>query len=58
MKPTEFLGDFIARTSWDDVPEEASERAKWPILDGIAVTFAGLPHEVGKAIIASEPPEP
>ena len=23
MKPTEFLTDFIAKTSWEDIPKEA-----------------------------------
>ena len=52
MKPTEFLADFIAKTSWEDVPAEAFQKSKWPILDGIAVTFGGLPHEVGKTIVS------
>ncbi len=52
MKPTEFLAEFIAQTSWEDIPDEAIQKSKWPILDGIAVTFGGLPHEVGKTIVA------
>jgi 2-methylcitrate dehydratase PrpD len=52
MKPTEFLAEFIAKTSWADIPDEALQKSKWPILDGIAVTFGGIPHEVGKTIVS------
>ena len=52
MNPTETLADFIAKTSWEDIPDEAIQKSKWPILDGIAVTFGGLPHEVGKTIVS------
>lgn len=52
MKPTEMLADFIANTSWGDIPEEAVRRSKWAISDSIAVTFAGLQHEVGREIIS------
>jgi 2-methylcitrate dehydratase PrpD len=52
MKPTEFLAEFIAKTSWEDIPAEAVQKSKWPVLDGIAVTFGGLPHEVGKTIVS------
>jgi len=51
MKPTEFLADFITRTAWEDIPDEAYERSKWPIADCIAVIFAGLQHEVGTQIV-------
>lgn len=52
MKPTEILAGFIANTSWEDIPKEAGMRSKWAILDCIAVTFAGLQHEVGREIIS------
>lgn len=52
MKPTEFLAEFIAKTSWEDIPAEALQKSKWPVLDSLAVTFGGLPHEVGKTIVA------
>ncbi|MBI5969183.1 MAG: MmgE/PrpD family protein [Deltaproteobacteria bacterium] len=52
MKPTEILADFIAQTYIEDIPEEAIQRSKWAILDGIAVIFAGIPQEVGKGIIS------
>ena len=52
MKPTEILTGFIANTSWEDIPKEAGLRSKWAILDCIAVTFAGLQHEVGREIIS------
>ncbi len=45
MNPTETLAAFITKTSWEDIPDEAVQKSKWPILDGIAVTFGGLPHE-------------
>ncbi len=52
MNPTQTLAAFITRTSWEDIPAEAVEKSKWPILDGVAVTFGGLPHEVGKTIVS------
>jgi 2-methylcitrate dehydratase PrpD len=52
MKYTEFLADFISTTSWPDLPDDAIQRSKWAMVDGIAVTFAGIPHEVGRSIIA------
>jgi 2-methylcitrate dehydratase PrpD len=52
MNPTETLAAFITKTSWEDIPDEAVQKSKWPILDGIAVTFGGLPHEVGKTIVS------
>jgi 2-methylcitrate dehydratase PrpD len=52
MKPTEILADFLTRTSLEEIPEEAFQRSKWAILDVIAVTFAGLQHEVGKTIVS------
>ena len=52
MNPTETLAEFITKTSWEDIPAEAIQKSKWPILDGIAVTFGGLPHEVGKTIVS------
>ena len=42
MKPTEFLADFIVRTSREDIPGEAFQKSKWPIADCLAVIFAGL----------------
>lgn|GEM_PF-4073854 len=52
MKPTEILADFLIRTSFEEIPPEAFQRSKWAILDVIAVSFAGLQHEVGKTIVA------
>ncbi len=52
MKPTEYLADFIARTSFEDIPREVRDKSKWAILDGVAASFAGIPHEVGKTIIS------
>ncbi len=52
MKYTELLADFISKTSWPDLPDEAIQRSKWAMVDGIAVTFAGIAHEVGRSIIA------
>jgi 2-methylcitrate dehydratase PrpD len=52
MKYTELLADFISTTSWPDLPDDAIQRSKWAMVDGIAVTFAGIPHEVGRSIIA------
>ena len=51
-KYTESLADFIAQTAWEDLPEEAINKSKWPILDGIAVMFAGLQEETGRGIIS------
>jgi hypothetical protein len=39
MKYTELLADFINTTSWTDLPDEAIQRSKWAMVDGIAVTF-------------------
>jgi 2-methylcitrate dehydratase PrpD len=52
MKYTEIVADFVAQTSWGEIPEEAFHQSKWPILDGIAVIFAGLKDEVGRRIIS------
>jgi 2-methylcitrate dehydratase PrpD len=52
MNPTEILADFIAKTTLEDLPAEAFQKAKWPILDCIAVIFGGLPHVVGKTIVS------
>jgi 2-methylcitrate dehydratase PrpD len=52
MRATEILADFIAHTSWEDLPGEVWQRSKWAMVDFIAVTFAGLQHEVGKGILS------
>ncbi|MFH1603456.1 MAG: MmgE/PrpD family protein, partial [Pseudomonadota bacterium] len=52
MNSTELIADFIAKTTWQDVPEEAYQRSKWAIIDTVAAGFAGVPHEVGQQIIA------
>lgn len=51
MKPTEYLADFLNRTTLEDIPADARQKSKWAILDVIAATFAGLQHEVGKTIV-------
>ncbi len=52
MNPSERLAAFIAETSADQVPQEVLEKSKWPVLDGLAVTLAGYPHEVGRTMTA------
>lgn len=48
---TEALATFVVETSYEHLPEEATERAKTHILDCIGVMLAGSRHEVGKHII-------
>ncbi len=52
MKPTESIADFVTRTGWKDVPDEAYQRSKWAFLDCLAAGFAGVQHEVGKQIVS------
>jgi len=51
-KHSENLANFIAQTSWEEIPIEAFHQSKRPILDGIAVIFAGLQEEIGRGIIS------
>ena len=52
MKPTEVLADFLFRTTLEDIPPEACQKSKRAILDVIAAAFAGIPHPVGKTMLA------
>ena len=52
MNATERIADFVTRTTWNDVPDEAFQRSKWAILDCLAAGFAGVQHEVGEQIVA------
>ncbi len=36
MKATESIADFVTRTGWKDVPDEAHQRSKWAFLDCVA----------------------
>ena len=42
---TAALAEFVARTSWNDIPERAMHESKRAILNGIAATFAGCREE-------------
>jgi 2-methylcitrate dehydratase PrpD len=48
---SETLAAFVARTHFDDLPQEAIKRAKSSILDCLGVMLAGSTQEVGRLII-------
>lgn len=51
MTPTQELASFIAKTEFGALPDEALEKSKWLIIDGIAVTLGGYRH-IGEKILA------
>jgi len=52
MDETKKLADFIVRTKYEDLPEEAISTAKQCLLDCIGVALAGCTYPIAKAVEA------
>jgi 2-methylcitrate dehydratase PrpD len=50
MSETEVLAEFVASTSFDDIPTDAAEKAKEAITDYVGVALYGAQHPVGERI--------
>lgn len=52
--PEALLSDFVARVTYEDIPEEARETIRRAFLDTVGVTLAGAHDDAGAAAFAAD----